>query len=128
MINRALQAKAIPRGQDGNANRDAWEKQKAHRKILRRKLLTYFGLSLVVNFIYLISYASARSLLAKYFVELSLINSCGLATYLILNLYFLGVLRDGVLNPPETVLVDRENGRVVNTRPERIVTVGLAAR
>jgi hypothetical protein len=130
MISRVLQVKAIPRGQEGNASRNEWEKQTSRRKILRRKLLAYFGLSLVVNFINLISYASARFLLTQYFVEINLINSCGLAMYLILNLYFLDVLRDGVLNPPETSdsSIDGGNFGVLSEYPARHAIVELVSR
>jgi hypothetical protein len=93
---------SMPRGEDGEITREEGLKRATRRKVLRIKLLIYFGLGLFVNAANLITYTLGRYIFTRYFGELSLVSVCGLAGYLILNLYFLDVLRDGVLDPPKS--------------------------
>jgi hypothetical protein len=108
MLSRVLKCHAVPRNED--IRHADWLKQKKDRKILRLKLMIYFGMGLVVNLINLMLHTLAGTFLVKFFVELSLLNGSAGALYLVLNLYFLDVLRDGVLTPdPPIVASQRVN-------------------
>jgi hypothetical protein len=63
------------------------------RRILRLKLMIYFGLSLVVNFINLMLHQLAGTYFVDVSVEISLLNGGAGLSYLVLNLYFLDVCR-----------------------------------
>jgi hypothetical protein len=96
MLSKVL--RASPQG-DPRENREDWIKRKRGRVVLRRKLLTYFSLGLVVNFGNSVMYTLVGTFFARYYVELSLLNGARASLYLVLNLYFLDVLRDGVITP-----------------------------
>jgi hypothetical protein len=78
-------------------------KSRTTRIYLRRKLLCYFSLGLAMNFVNLTVYILMVAFFDEYYVELSTINGNVGALYLIANLYFLDVLRDGVMSPSSSL-------------------------
>jgi hypothetical protein len=96
LINRALVITA-PMCRD--EDRGNHEERIEHRKALKKRLLIYFGSGLICNFINLSSFIIGGFVYKQYFVEILIFTGCAVTAYLILNLYFLDVLRDGVLNP-----------------------------
>jgi hypothetical protein len=134
MISRVLSVSSSISRDDGLNIRDDRLQGMTHRKLLRYKLMTYFVLGLLVNCVNLSIFIIHRFKFKEYYIELSHITSCGLASYLVLNLYFLDVLRDGVLNPPRPKLrevdssVARGDNRSENDYPEMFEQVELNSR
>jgi hypothetical protein len=89
------------------------EERIEHRKALKKRLLIYFGSGLICNFINLSSFIIGGFVYKQFFVEILVISGCTVTAYLILNLYFLDVLRDGVLNP--IIKTERRNRLVVDS-------------
>jgi hypothetical protein len=77
------------------------EEDRGNYKALKNRLLVYFGSGLLLNFVNLSSFmiGAGGFVYKQYFVEILIFTGCAVTAYLILNLYFLDVLRDGVLNP-----------------------------
>jgi hypothetical protein len=123
MISRVLKFYAASSNADGDIRQADWIKKRRDRKTLRLKLMIYFGLGLVVNLINLVLHTLAGTFLVEFFIELSLLNGSAGALYLVLNLYFLDVLRDGVLTPdppiaaPQRVNLNTERGK---KHPDRV--------
>jgi hypothetical protein len=112
MIRRVLNISSLPRVE--NVSEEQMMKRKNRRKVLKIKLLTYFGLGLVFNIINGTSYILALNTFRMYFMELAFISACGLAAYMILNLYFLDVLKNGILKSPN----ESKDGPPVIPRPD----------
>jgi hypothetical protein len=102
-------------------DRGNYEERIQNRKALKNRLLVYFGSGLVSNFINLSSFMIGGFVYKQYFVEILVISGCALTAYLILNLYFLDVLRDGVLSPIANSLEKKRNRAIVN----EVVEVGI---
>jgi hypothetical protein len=100
---------------------------------LRRKLLCFFSLGLFINVINLTVYTLTAALFTAYFIEMAVISgNCG-ALYLVLNLYFLDVLRDGVMGQSTSISPEVAEGPGNQVRehpghPERKKDIELVIR
>jgi hypothetical protein len=115
MINRALVLPTQSPSRDGRGGESVDLAE--HRRILKTKLLTFFGLGLVTNVINVFSYTLAFLLFPQYFNELNYISSCAIVGYIVLNLYLLDMLRDGVLNPVD--ITRKKKKRYVDSSIDR---------
>lgn len=96
MISKRLDISSLSRNPSG----DESEQQRHHREKRRRlktKLLTLFGITLLINMANLTSYTLTQILVTPMFSEMSMVSACGATLYVIVNLYLLDVLRDGII-------------------------------
>jgi hypothetical protein len=101
LVNRALVIVSAPMGREGESARFNHQDQIKHRINLKKRLIIYFGLGLGSNVSTVISLSLGGFLYKQVFLESVVLSGCLATAYIILNLYFLDVLRDGVLNPPK---------------------------